>query len=258
MSNDAIEVGSKWLYKESSEAPTETLTVAINNGDWVLLIEDRDDGISTSPVRFLERATRIDTPAAVRVGDVVKDPALLREGMRVEWATGVRGAWTLRNDADVANLRDGMEAIRSDGSGVDYGVRILSLPEPAKAEAPRWHAGKYCDDFRCDEYGRCICTEAEAPVTTTGSSAVEILSIKFMREEPPPPPAPPRCKEGCVPAAPCMTEGVCGYWREPMHSRVPGLRSGVSDVSPDLPAARASTYVPRHEGLAGWATRRWR
>jgi hypothetical protein len=212
MSDDTIEVGQRRRWKPpGTPGVFDVLKI---RGDQCHLRQGISEGWCMIDA-ILAISTRIDTPAAVKVGDIVKDPALLWEGMRVQWAgCAFPGEWEI-GPGMIQWTRETVQAV---------GVRVLALPGPAKAEAPAMFVG-----------------------------------VDYAAQKPTPsPPDPPRCKPGCAPGAPCMTEGVCGYWREPPHSRVPGLRGGGSDVSPDLPAARASTYVPRHEGLAGWATRGWR
>lgn len=57
----------------------------------------------------------------------------------------------------------------------------------------------------------------------------------------PAPPTPPKCKPGCVPAAPCFTLGACPVFREHEPSHPP------KGIPGDIPPARPSRWVPRCE-----------
>src|SRR5581483_543556 len=135
MSNDAIELGSKWRWKQADGCEEVFTVEGVARSGLCLYFLRFDDGhLDSCGLPWFQRhiadgtLTRIDTPAAVKVGDVVKDPALLQVGMLVEWAPKTWaervGPWTVHS----------LEAIRGNGAVQSDGVRILALPEPAKAE----------------------------------------------------------------------------------------------------------------------------
>lgn len=217
MSNNEIPVGSRW-QSTRNQATIVVVTRVTHN-----VYYDVDGGRSYVCAResFPLFYTRIDAPPVVQVGDIVRDPALLRAGMSVEWAAGGgesintfetwhKGFWLLSGEErpDAARM-------------LSHGVRVLALPEPEKAEAP------------CIECGRreCRCDDVSKPV---------------------PPPA--RCAPGCVPAAPCRTEGVCPVFAEEHVSERMSEAWGAKGIAADPPARRHTPPPLRHEGacIAGW------
>lgn len=119
---------------------------------------------------------------AVQVGDVIRDPALLVEGMRCEWVDGGGGGfsrfpWVRSDDPLDEGVLDRTR---------DVGVRVLALPG-----------------------------EVAVKVDVTGQQA----GTMRMEIGVAPPPPPPKCPPTCVPAAPCMSHHTCPGQREALIAR---------------------------------------
>ncbi len=204
MSDDKIEVGQRRRWNTGY---VEVTIVEIRGDQCRLGVEGGPGGWCHIDA-ILECSTRIDTPAAVKVGDVIRDQGVLDAlpGEAVlcwnDSPTGTMLHWK-RSECRGPYAPDTLGRV---------GVRVLTLPESSKAE---------------------VCTHPVA-VTNGDVSVCEGCGHRWEVELPPPP---PRCKPGCTPAAPCCTEGVCPAWHERFISRAMGEQHG---ISPDLPPARVN------------------
>lgn len=171
------------------------------------------------PTRW-RRLPRIEAPAAVKAGDVVRDPALLQVGMYGHWADDMHPGFSLAPPFGVDHGQ--REIIKR------IGIVVTALPEPPKAEAP-------C--IECGLAGRRVCRCDEAPPAPA-------------RCKSPCTPLNPCRTPGVCPAF--MEEQLFSG----LHVGKPGEESrDFGGISPDaLPPARASSYVPKCAELAGWGS----
>jgi len=184
----------------------------------------------------------------VKVGDVVKDPALLRPGMRV------RPMWTGRGDLDLEITKPyrgtAWDTIGDDDGWIlphdlvrANGVTVLAIPDqPAAGEvkgprvgewyrsAPggelaqvtaiddtqrfpvtvRWHKTTAYSDLTRGAFGPGEYFTGPVPGPDEGKRdhLAEYESVYKI------PPAPPRCAPGCTPGEPCRTAEVCPVFAE--------------------------------------------
>lgn len=135
MSNDEILVGSRWRWNGTSEGRFWQVTG--HAGGSVFMVAS-DGGSTCTAITSFRNATRIDAPPAVKVGDVVRDPALLRDGIKVKVRIDCA-----ENPVVVLSGRtswgwntDGGEWVVTEVAAREGRITVVSLPGPAKAEAP--------------------------------------------------------------------------------------------------------------------------
>lgn len=286
MSNDAIEVGSRWHWQ------SDLTVTGVNNGR-VRFRADRMDNEEAFDIdHFLQHATRVDTPAAVKIVCSHRGRYKLDDDTpwRCQHCHEDMPGPTAEPGKDEAPRMKCQRCgdVSAEGATHFPCVRVPvvskpATPPPAPPEAPWPQFEVFSDGAEITAWvdGEKVLPEAPSGCCGTcrgrknppGYPRCEICKHLCPVASAPPPPAPPQCLAGCTLATPCMvviTSGMNVY-------ECPGHRERVCDpsdsgcrcakcswmkqqhgISPDLPAARASTYVPRHEGLAGWATRRWR
>jgi hypothetical protein len=260
MSNEEIPAGSRWRWPGSNDGAGGregggVWEVTRHSGGGVVHLRRCSDGFGVCVLsRYFADATRIDAPPAVKVGDVVRDPALLAVGMRVEWAYPcLVPPWQVDSQLHIDNLAS-FRALQNEG------VRVLALPEPAKADAPLTaavcrcglrHSGA-CPELNLAHAVRCSCVRCK-PVSNGDFvfHAADRMPEGVSAED-----EPERCAPGCTPAAPCRTEGVCPVFAEEEATAMTEIgvwNKGIASEWP--PPARRHTPPPlRGDGLciAGW------
>lgn len=164
----------------------------------------------------------------LRVGDIVRDPALLRPGMRVQYLNGSVQRTLRTHDGEKWWNTAGTYV--TDGFLANNGVTIIALPAPADGKP--W--GFPCITPACTlsaGHDGCHCSDRPAP----------------------PAPPPPRCAPGCSPARACYTPSVCPAFEE---RRLAGYNYGHGNDDTDVPKGVTSDIPPAREpriGALSWS-----